>query len=65
MGLDNLTQVLEKTELVMAQFESEFLISARLFEPSTWAGVVRLLSQPLSSGNMMQIMNRLAQGELR
>ena len=46
MGLDNLTQVVEKVELMMSMIESGVPLSERLFDASAWSAVLTQLSQP-------------------
>ena len=46
MGLNNMTQVIEKTVSMLLMLESGFPLTDRLFDPSTWSKVLVQLYQP-------------------
>ena len=44
MGLDNITQLIEKAERIVEQLESKVSLSDRLFDPSAWTPVINQLT---------------------
>ena len=52
MGLNNLTEVIEKTTIVLNELESGFNLSVKVLDPAAWTPLVSQLVEIMNETNM-------------
>ena len=51
---NNLTEVMEKTTMILSQLESGLNVSIEVIDPNAWAPLIQLLTQIMNETNVQR-----------